>query len=111
VKVAVAVGLVVTGIGGLVLARTTAPGADGSKVVVSTVASADLSGTTSGRRHPSIRTEVRLLDRAGIALSDGAPERALSVLREYDERFPQGELRQEAEILRMRAQGNERPEK
>jgi len=155
VKLVVGVGLALTGIGGLVLARSIAPGVDRSKVVVMTVSSADLSGrgthpprarlgetsvhrvvtpegsphaeaagavlaslpkggTTSGRRNPSIRAEVRLLDRAGLALSDGAPEQALSVLREYARRFPRGALRQEAEVLRIRAlqaEGSDGPAK
>jgi hypothetical protein len=46
---------------------------------------------------------MRLLDDARAALAGRAPEKALRLLANYDARFPQGTLRQEATVLRVSA--------
>jgi hypothetical protein len=51
----------------------------------------------------SIRDEIDLLDRARSALRRGTPDLALAVIREYFARYPGGELRAEAEVVRREA--------
>jgi len=58
----------------------------------------------------SIRDEIDRLDRARAAVARGAPEAALTILREYFARHPQGQLREEAaavSIKAMRARAHE----
>lgn len=52
---------------------------------------------------PSIDAELALLRRARQAIASGDSGAALSALREHDAEFPNGPLRQEATLLRVRA--------
>lgn len=51
----------------------------------------------------SLREEIELLDRTRAALHERAPIRALELLAQYGDRFPQGAFRQEASVLRIEA--------
>jgi len=82
---------------------TTAPPPSGGRLVARAPAGA--------HAVPSIRQEVELLDQARGALARGASAAALVALGRYDERFPRGELREEAAVLRieaLRARGDDR---
>jgi len=48
----------------------------------------------------SIREEIELLDRARAELRRGSPAGARRLIDEYLARFPSGELRNEAEIIK-----------
>jgi TolA-binding protein len=50
-----------------------------------------------------IREEIRLLDQARAAVKSGAHDKALRTLAKYDQKFPRGQFRQEAQVLRMEA--------
>jgi len=50
-----------------------------------------------------LREEILLLDRARSALRQGSAQRALSLLDDYRQRFPEGILNREAELLRQRS--------
>jgi hypothetical protein len=50
-----------------------------------------------------IRDEIRLLDHARSAVRSGASAKALRALAKYDQRYPRGQFRQEAQVLRMEA--------
>ena len=56
-------------------------------------------------QHPvaDIREEIRLLDQARGAVRSGKHAQALRVLAKYDQKFPRGQFRQEAKVLRMEA--------
>ncbi len=51
----------------------------------------------------NLRAELSLLDQVRAALSKEEPDRALALLSAYSERFPEGELKQEATVLRVEA--------
>ena len=50
-----------------------------------------------------IREEIRLLDQARSAVRSGNNAQALRALAKYDQKFPRGQFRQEAQVLRMEA--------
>jgi hypothetical protein len=50
-----------------------------------------------------LREEIRLLDQARAALRESAPARALERIGQYSRRFPHGQFRQEATVLRIEA--------
>ena len=52
---------------------------------------------------PDIREEIRLLDQARAAVKSGAHDKALRTLAKYDQKFPRGQFRQEAQVLKMEA--------
>jgi hypothetical protein len=52
---------------------------------------------------PDIREEIRLLDQARSAVKGGESSQALRLLSKYDQRFPQGQFRQEVQVLRIEA--------
>jgi outer membrane protein assembly factor BamD (BamD/ComL family) len=50
-----------------------------------------------------LREEIRLLDQARAAVRAGTFEQGLKLLERYDRRFPRGQFRQEAQVLRVEA--------
>jgi hypothetical protein len=52
-----------------------------------------------------LREEIRLLDEVRSKVRAGAYEQALKLLGKYDRRFPRGQFRQEAQVLRVEALG------
>jgi TolA-binding protein len=50
-----------------------------------------------------LREEIQLLDRARAAVRAGEPNEALSLLAKYDRRYPRGQFRQEAQVIRVEA--------
>lgn len=52
---------------------------------------------------PPLHDELRLLERTRVALAQGRPELAMSLLSLYEKRHPTGQLRQEATVLRVQA--------
>jgi hypothetical protein len=54
-------------------------------------------------RNSQLREEIALLDAVRVALQQGARTRALAELSRYDERFPDGILSREANLLRRRS--------
>jgi hypothetical protein len=52
---------------------------------------------------PKLAPEIVLLDLTRKALAEGYGVRALTLLRDYDARFPDGALRSEATMLRIEA--------
>ncbi len=52
---------------------------------------------------PPLQDELRLLERTRVALAQGRPELAMSLLSLYEKRHPMGQLRQEATVLRVQA--------
>jgi hypothetical protein len=59
--------------------------------------------STETPRGITIREEVRLLDRARAALRSNDPDKSLALLATYASRFPRGELREEAAVIRIEA--------
>jgi hypothetical protein len=60
------------------------------------------SGSSAGTA-PGLRDEIKLLDRVRGALRNGEARRALSELDRYAQKFPRGDFRQEASVLRIEA--------
>jgi hypothetical protein len=58
---------------------------------------------STAERTISIREEIDLLDRARTALARGKYELTLTLLDRYSARYPQGELREEANAVRVDA--------
>jgi TolA-binding protein len=56
---------------------------------------------TSGA--PDLREEIRLLDQVRSAVRSGAGSEALALLAKYARRYPRGQFRQEAQVLRVEA--------
>jgi TolA-binding protein len=58
-----------------------------------------------GKAQPvaDIGEEIRLLDQARGAVRSGKHAQALRVIARYDQKFPRGQFRQEAKVLRMEA--------
>lgn len=54
-------------------------------------------------RESSVKAELGLLEQARSSLSGGSPSGALQVLSRYNERYPRGSLRLEAEVLKVEA--------
>jgi len=57
-----------------------------------------------------LREEIRLLDEARAAVRAGKSNEALSLLAKYNRKYPRGQFRQEAQVLRVEAlkgSGNE----
>ena len=54
-----------------------------------------------------MREELAMLERARGAVREGSGARALAALRAYSQRFPKGNLRFEAEVLRIEALASE----
>lgn len=52
---------------------------------------------------PPLHDELRLLERTRVALAQGRPDLAMSLLSLYERRHPAGQLRQEATVLRVQA--------
>jgi TolA-binding protein len=52
---------------------------------------------------PDLREEIRLLDQARAAVRAGEGSQALSLLSKYARRYPRGQFRQEAQVLRVEA--------
>jgi len=52
---------------------------------------------------PDLREEIRLLDQARAAVRAGEANEALSLLAKYNRRYPRGQFRQEAQVLRVEA--------
>jgi TolA-binding protein len=52
---------------------------------------------------PDLREEIRLLDQARSAVRAGDGSQALALLAKYARRYPRGQFRQEAQVLRVEA--------
>lgn len=52
---------------------------------------------------PDLREEIRLLDQARSAVRAGEGSQALALLAKYARRYPRGQFRQEAQVLRVEA--------
>ena len=52
---------------------------------------------------PDLREEIRLLDQARSAVRAGDGAQALALLAKYARRYPRGQFRQEAQVLRVEA--------
>jgi TolA-binding protein len=52
---------------------------------------------------PDLREEIRLLDQARSAVRAGDGGQALALLAKYARRYPRGQFRQEAQVLRVEA--------
>jgi hypothetical protein len=52
---------------------------------------------------PDLREEIRLLDQARAAVRAGEGSQALTLLAKYGKRYPRGQFRQEAQVLRVEA--------
>ncbi len=50
-----------------------------------------------------LKEEIRLLDQARAAVRGGQGSEALAVLAKYNRRYPRGQFRQEAQVLRVEA--------
>jgi TolA-binding protein len=50
-----------------------------------------------------LKEEIRLLDQARAAVRAGESNEALAVLAKYNRRYPRGQFRQEAQVLRVEA--------
>jgi hypothetical protein len=85
----------------MIAAAEVAPPAPAPKVVAPVPAVSAESAELE--RNSQLRDEIALLDAARVALQQGARTRALGELSRYDERFPDGILSREANLLRRRA--------
>lgn len=54
-------------------------------------------------RESSVKAELGLLEQARSSLNGGSPSSALQALSRYNERYPRGSLRLEAEVLKVEA--------
>lgn len=52
---------------------------------------------------PDLREEIKLLDQARAAVRAGEGSQALALLSKYARRYPRGQFRQEAQVLRVEA--------
>jgi hypothetical protein len=52
---------------------------------------------------PDLREEIRLLDQVRSAVRAGEGSQALALLAKYGKRYPRGQFRQEAQVLRVEA--------
>jgi TolA-binding protein len=52
---------------------------------------------------PDLRDEIRLLDQARAAMREGEGSTALALLGKYARKYPRGQFRQEAQVLRVEA--------
>jgi TolA-binding protein len=57
----------------------------------------------AGSVAPDLREEIRLLDQARSAVRAGEGSQALALLAKYGRRYPRGQFRQEAQVLRVEA--------
>jgi hypothetical protein len=57
----------------------------------------------AGSVAPDLREEIRLLDQARSAVRAGEGSQALALLTRYSRRYPRGQFRQEAQVLRVEA--------
>ena len=75
--------------------------AEGSLGAASSPSSDEASPPSVSNREDSLRDELRLLERARVALDAREPTRALGNLDEYAQRFPVGSMGIEASALRI----------
>jgi hypothetical protein len=83
--------------------RSTPPNAHATETPNSVPQSVTAPAASDAPAPVSIRDEIDLLDRARAALARGAPEAALTILREYFARHPHGQLREEAAAVSIKA--------
>lgn len=89
--------------GGATRPKVAAPSREAPAPEAKAQASAQSSGAAANSQGDSLTEEVMALKRAREALAAGRPQKALTELNIYDQRFRGGRLSLEAEVLRIEA--------